>query len=34
MTNENQTYFEDVELGDEIGPLEKVATDELSLIHI
>ena len=28
MTNENQTYFEDVELGDEIGPLEKVATDE------
>ena len=28
MTGRNYPYFEDVELGDEIGPLEKVATDE------
>ena len=28
MTQKNYPYFEDVELGDEIGPLEKVATDE------
>ena len=28
MTERNYPYFEDVELGDEIGPLEKIATDE------
>ena len=28
MINDGQIYFEDVELGDEIGPLEKVASDE------
>ena len=28
MTQANFPYFEDVELGDEIGPIEKVATDE------
>ena len=28
MTPKNYPYFEDIELGDEIGPLEKVATDE------
>ena len=28
MTEANFPYFEDVELGDEIGPIEKVATDD------
>lgn len=28
MTQKNYPYFEDIELGDEIGPLEKIATDE------
>ena len=27
MTQQNMPYFEDVELGDEIGPLQKVAAD-------
>ncbi|HEU0021959.1 MAG TPA: MaoC family dehydratase [Dehalococcoidia bacterium] len=28
MTQQQVSYFEDVELGDEIGPLQKVAADE------
>jgi acyl dehydratase len=28
MTQQRMFYFEDVELGDEIGPLQKVASDE------